>query len=75
MSSLSTLRRPLLRAGLIAVLGLGLSACFRPLYGPTASGVPLQDLLASIKIDTVKSDVTPIATPEDEVAHTDGGTK
>jgi LPS-assembly lipoprotein len=55
MSSLSTLRRPLLRAGLIAVLGLGLSACFRPLYGPTASGVPLQDLLASIKIDTVKS--------------------
>ncbi len=25
---------------LVATLALGLSACFRPLYGPTASGAP-----------------------------------
>lgn len=35
---------------------LALSGCFRPLYGPTASGVPLGDVLRSI-------DVAQIITP------------
>lgn len=35
-----------------SVLGLclGLAACFRPLYGPTAQGESLQDVLAAIDI-------------------------
>jgi len=39
------------------------------------AGVKTVKPMKTAKIDTVKSDVTPIATPEDEVAHTDGGTK
>lgn len=38
------------RLALVAGLSLGLSACFRPLYGPTASGQQLQDVLASIEV-------------------------
>ena len=34
----------------VAGLSLGLSACFRPLYGPTASGESLQTVLASIDV-------------------------
>ena len=37
----------------IAVLTLGLSACFRPLYGPTASGESMAALLAAIQVDDV----------------------
>lgn len=40
----------LARLALVAGLSLGLSACFRPLYGPTASGQQLQDVLASIEV-------------------------
>jgi LPS-assembly lipoprotein len=35
------------------VIALGVSACFRPLYGPTASGVPLQETFASIQVEPV----------------------
>ncbi|GJD52626.1 hypothetical protein OPKNFCMD_5392 [Methylobacterium crusticola] len=38
-----------------ASLALGLSACFRPLYGPTASGAPLGALLASIQVDPAQT--------------------
>ena len=52
MSSPDLTRRHL---GRIAVLGLSLAlaGCLRPLYGPTASGAPLQDVLASIEIEPV----------------------
>jgi Flp pilus assembly protein TadD len=39
------------------------------------AGVKSVKAIKTAKIDNVKSDVTPIATPEDEVVHTDGGTK
>jgi LPS-assembly lipoprotein len=41
------------RLAAAAALTLGLAACFRPLYGPTASGVPLQGELAAIEVDEV----------------------
>ncbi|WP_244478473.1 LPS assembly lipoprotein LptE [Methylobacterium sp. Leaf113] len=37
----------------VAALALDLSACFRPLYGPTASGEPMSALLASVQVDDV----------------------
>jgi LPS-assembly lipoprotein len=39
---------------LVAGLSLGLSACFRPLHGPTASGQSLQTVLASIDVPEVE---------------------
>lgn len=48
MSSLNV--KGLARIVLVAGLALGLSACFRPLHGPTASGQSLQTLLASIDV-------------------------
>jgi LPS-assembly lipoprotein len=39
---------------LVAGLSLGLSACFRPLHGPTASGQSLQTVLASIDVPELK---------------------
>lgn len=53
MSWLDPLSRPLrrsLRLGTIVVLSLALSACLRPLYGPTATGERLDDVLASIEV-------------------------
>ena len=41
------------RACLLAILAVGLGSCFRPLYGPTASGVPLADTLAAIDVQPV----------------------
>ena len=41
------------RLACVAGLTLGLSACFRPLYGPTASGESVQGLLASVRVDDV----------------------
>lgn len=38
-----------------AVLALSLSACFRPLYGPTASGESMQVALASVQVDDVST--------------------
>lgn len=42
-----------MRLAAIGALSLILSACFRPLYGPTASGEPMAALLASIQVDDV----------------------
>jgi LPS-assembly lipoprotein len=52
MSSLSF--KTLARVAVVAGLSLGLSACFRPLYGPTASGQSLQTVLASIDVPEVE---------------------
>ncbi|GJE32318.1 hypothetical protein LDDCCGHA_2504 [Methylobacterium oxalidis] len=41
------------RLALAGALALNLSACFRPLYGPTASGEPMGALLASIQVDDI----------------------
>ncbi len=51
-SGVSIAGRVLRLAG-AASLALGLSACFRPLYGPTASGESVQALLASVQVDDV----------------------
>ena len=48
----------------IAALPLALAGCFRPLYGPTASGVPLQEELSAIQVETV---ATPIG--QERFAH------
>ena len=42
-----------MRVALVCALGLNLSAYFRPLYGPTASGEPMAALLASVQVDEV----------------------
>ncbi len=47
-----TLRRAA-RVALVSSLALNLSACFRPLYGPTASGEPMAALLAAVQVDDV----------------------
>jgi LPS-assembly lipoprotein len=39
-----------LRLAAVAALALAVAGCFRPLYGPTASGENLQDVLASIEL-------------------------
>ncbi|MBB4038927.1 LPS-assembly lipoprotein [Microvirga flocculans] len=52
MSSLNL--KGLARVALVAGLSLGLSACFRPLNGPTASGQSLQTELASIDVPEVE---------------------
>ena len=45
-----------LRPVVIAIaLSLALAGCFRPLYGPTASGERVQDVLASIEVGKVSS--------------------
>jgi LPS-assembly lipoprotein len=50
MSSLNLIAR----VALVAGLSLGVSACFRPLHGPTASGQSLQTELASIEVPEVE---------------------
>ncbi len=44
----------LARLAVVAGLSLGLSACFQPLYGPTASGESLQTTLASIEVPEIQ---------------------
>jgi LPS-assembly lipoprotein len=41
------------KLALVAALAVNLSACFRPLYGPTASGEPMGALLAAIQVDDI----------------------
>ena len=55
MSSLKfTHCRGIARIAVVAALALGLSACLRPLYGPTAtSGAQLETVLASIDVPEV----------------------
>ncbi len=43
------------RVAAAAFIALGLSACFRPLYGPTASGAPLQEVFASIQVEPINA--------------------
>jgi LPS-assembly lipoprotein len=50
---MSSLNARLLRLTAAAALTFSLAACFRPLYGPTASGAPLQSVLASVEADEV----------------------
>ncbi|MGO4706582.1 LPS assembly lipoprotein LptE [Microvirga sp. 2MCAF38] len=45
--------KSLARLTAFAGLTLALSACFRPLYGPTASGESLQSVLASIEVQEI----------------------
>jgi LPS-assembly lipoprotein len=53
MSSLDSTRRFALRLAAVAALALPMAACLRPLYGPTASGERMQDVLASIEVGDV----------------------
>jgi LPS-assembly lipoprotein len=55
MSSLDALRRAS-RLGFVLALTVGLSACLRPLYGPTASGERLETVLAAIDVAEVDAD-------------------
>ncbi|WP_336485791.1 LPS assembly lipoprotein LptE [Methylobacterium nigriterrae] len=41
------------RLALVLALAMPLGACFRPLYGPTASGEPMGALLASVQVDDI----------------------
>ena len=41
------------RLAFASMLTLSVSACFRPLYGPTASGEPMAVALASVQVDDV----------------------
>ncbi len=50
-------RRTFVKLGLAATAALALSACFKPLYGPTASGQDLSTVLASITVDKVPTAV------------------
>jgi len=50
---MSSLSLSLARLAVVAGLSLGLSACFKPLYGPTASGESLQNVLAAIDVPEV----------------------
>src|SRR5215212_11790910 len=51
--SLPELPRRAIRLVMAAALTLGLSACWRPLYGPTVSGQPLADVLAAVQVEPV----------------------
>ena len=53
MWSLEKTARRSARLLLAAAVSLGVSACFRPLYGPTATGEPLKDVLAAIEVEKV----------------------
>jgi LPS-assembly lipoprotein len=55
MSSLDTPRRLMPRLVLVVCMGLATGGCLRPLYGPTASGQRLDDVLAAIKIEPVRT--------------------
>jgi LPS-assembly lipoprotein len=55
MWSPETIARRSARLLLVAVVAGGLSACFRPLYGPTASGTPVSEALAAIEIEPVST--------------------
>ena len=42
------------RLGAVLALTLGLAACLRPLYGPTATGERLDSVLASIEVPMMR---------------------
>lgn len=45
--------RGVARLAAVTLIAAGLSACLRPLHGPTASGAPLQDVLAAIEVEPI----------------------
>jgi LPS-assembly lipoprotein len=53
MSSHKLLNRRTASLALAATLLLGVSGCFRPVYGPSASGVPVETELAAIEVGTI----------------------
>jgi LPS-assembly lipoprotein len=55
MSSPDRARRLALRLACAAALALSAAGCLRPLYGPTASGERMQDLLAAIEVAEVSA--------------------
>jgi LPS-assembly lipoprotein len=58
MSSLEHLgRRARLLARLVAaaLVAGSVSACLRPLYGPTATGEPLKDVLAAVEVQPIRT--------------------
>jgi LPS-assembly lipoprotein len=55
MSSFDFVLRLAPRVLIIACASLITSGCLRPLYGPTASGQRLGDILAVVKVDPVKT--------------------
>jgi len=46
------------RLGLATLLALSVCGCLRPLYGPTATGEPLREVLASIEVDPIGTNQT-----------------
>lgn len=53
MWSLEDIRRGSARLAALVLVAGAVSACFRPLYGPTATGEPLKDVLAAIEVPTI----------------------
>jgi LPS-assembly lipoprotein len=49
--------RGVARLGATALMALSLSACLRPLNGPTASGASMPEVLASIEVDPALASV------------------
>ena len=49
--------RPILRLAAVLAVAAVLSGCLRPLYGPTASGARVDDVLAAIQVSTVSTPV------------------
>ena len=64
MSSLNVSRRSRVLAVARVADPRARRACFRPLYGPTASGEALQTVLAAIEVDPVTA-----ALPQERVGH------
>jgi LPS-assembly lipoprotein len=54
----------MLRLAAAGLVALTAAACFRPLYGPTASGARTQDLLAAIEVPPLA-----VALGQERVAH------
>jgi LPS-assembly lipoprotein len=52
---MSSLDRVSLRLTFVAVLALALAGCFRPLYGPTASGERIDAVMAAIEVEPIAS--------------------
>jgi LPS-assembly lipoprotein len=53
MWSLELIARRGVRLAAVALVAGAISGCFRPLYGPTATGEPLKDVLAAIDVQKV----------------------
>jgi LPS-assembly lipoprotein len=53
MSSHKLLNRRTASIALAATLLLGVTGCFRPVYGPTASGAPVETVMAAIDVGAV----------------------